>query len=259
MESLTRSATTSANSVRIISIPPVPLAPIAPRLRLCSFGAGSAFHGTSTNAKMMAKEWFLYPGSSLKHFFGRISVTPGLSWILSGVRSNKTLSTNRKKSRIGLLTTNSFNPFSSSLTLTAHQKSPTSFDSPKKGSKPLIKAQLEQRGRELNSWDKLVEIAINAKAKASLQPTSISRKLDQHCLQGNRPAHTITEKAQTQDKLSQSLHSHSLRPKNGETSDKRAQKKKQHLSSMSELENTLVSHRSPVSTRPILPVELAKI
>lgn len=40
-----------------------------------------------------------------------------------------------------------------------------------------MKTQMEQRGQELNSWDKLVEKAIDAKAKASLQPASLLRKL----------------------------------------------------------------------------------
>lgn len=37
------------------------------------------------------------------------------------------------------------------------------------GLRPFIKGQIEQRGRELNSWDKPIEKAIDAKAKAILQ------------------------------------------------------------------------------------------
>ena len=54
--------------------------------------------------------------------------------------------------------------------------------------KPSVKAQMEQRGRELDSWEELVEKAINAEAKASLQPPSILREMDQRCQRGNRPA-----------------------------------------------------------------------
>lgn len=55
----------------------------------------------------------------------------------------------------------------------------------REGLKPLIKAQMGQRGRELDSWDELVEKAIDAEAKASLQPTSIIREMDQRCPGGN--------------------------------------------------------------------------
>lgn len=38
----------------------------------------------------------------------------------------------------------------------------------REGLKPLVKAQMEQRGRELDSWEEIVEKAIDAEAKASL-------------------------------------------------------------------------------------------
>ena len=66
--------------------------------------------------------------------------------------------------------------------------------------------------------------------------------MDQHCLRGNRPAHTtvakpqalatqdprdeLSEKVQAQDKPPRSSHPHSLRSKNGKTSDKEARKEK---------------------------------
>lgn len=34
----------------------------------------------------------------------------------------------------------------------------------------MVKAQMEQRGRELDCWEELVEKAIDAEAKASLNP-----------------------------------------------------------------------------------------
>ena len=52
--------------------------------------------------------------------------------------------------------------------LTELQKSPTSFFW--EGLMPSVKAQMEQRGRELDNWDPLVEIVID-----SLQPPSILR------------------------------------------------------------------------------------
>lgn len=47
------------------------------------------------------------------------------------------------------------------------------------GLKPSVKVQMEQRGRELDSWDELVEKAIDAEAKAGLQSPSILRETDQ--------------------------------------------------------------------------------
>lgn len=55
---------------------------------------------------------------------------------------------------------------------------------------------MEQRGRELDSWDELVEKAIDVKAKASLQPSSMLRELDHRCPRGNRPTHTTVAKSQ---------------------------------------------------------------
>lgn len=55
---------------------------------------------------------------------------------------------------------------------------------------------MEQRGREHDSWDELVEKTIDAEAKASLQPPSMLRELDHRCPRGNRPAHTTVAKSQ---------------------------------------------------------------
>ena len=55
----------------------------------------------------------------------------------------------------------------------------------RKGLRPLIKAQMEQRGQEHDSWKELVKKTIDAKAKASLQPPLILREMDQYCLCGN--------------------------------------------------------------------------
>ena len=64
------------------------------------------------------------------------------------------------------------------------------------GLKPSIKAQMEQRGRENDSWKELVEKAIDAEAKANLQPPSFLREMDERCSQGNRPAHATMAKSQ---------------------------------------------------------------
>ena len=55
---------------------------------------------------------------------------------------------------------------------------------------------MEQWGREHNSWEELVKKAINAEAKASLQPKSILCEIDQCYLRGNRLAHSTVAKLQ---------------------------------------------------------------
>lgn len=55
---------------------------------------------------------------------------------------------------------------------------------------------MEQHGRELDSWDELVEKAIDVEAKASLQPPSMLRELDHRCPRRNRPTHTTVAKSQ---------------------------------------------------------------
>ena len=47
---------------------------------------------------------------------------------------------------------------------------------------------MEQRGRELDSFEEIVEKAVDAEAKAALRPRSYARDTDQHCLRGSRPS-----------------------------------------------------------------------
>ena len=53
---------------------------------------------------------------------------------------------------------------------------------------PSIKVEMEQRGRELDNFEKLVQTVVNAEAKAALQPCSYTCKIDQHCLRSSRPS-----------------------------------------------------------------------
>lgn len=48
--------------------------------------------------------------------------------------------------------------------------------------KPLIKAEIDQRGRELESFEELVDRAVKAKAKAALQLGSYACETDYRCL-----------------------------------------------------------------------------
>ena len=47
---------------------------------------------------------------------------------------------------------------------------------------------MEQRGQELNSFKKIVEKAVNAKAKAAFRPRSYACDTDQHCLWSSWPS-----------------------------------------------------------------------
>ena len=46
---------------------------------------------------------------------------------------------------------------------------------------------MDVRDRELDSWDKVVDKIVNAKAKASLQAPSGTKEIDTQCPQGQRP------------------------------------------------------------------------
>ena len=106
----------------------------------------------------------------------------------------------------------------------------------REGLRPSIRAQLDARGRELDSWEEAIEKAIDAEAKASLQPPSILREMDQRCPRGNRLAYTVAKfQASTrdprgessassawypQDESPRSSHPHFSRSESGKTSEK---------------------------------------
>ena len=104
------------------------------------------------------------------------------------------------------------------------------------GLKPSIAAQMEQRGRENDTWEELVEKAIEAEAKVSLLPSPFVRDMDQRCPRGNR--FTTMSKSQAsstwdlwdEPSLEKALASnkppHSSRSENGNTSNKKTWKEK---------------------------------
>ena len=61
----------------------------------------------------------------------------------------------------------------------------------------LVRVEIEQRSRELNSFKELIKKAINAEIKAAFWPRSYACQSDQHCFQGNQPS---AAKASTQSK-----------------------------------------------------------
>ena len=58
----------------------------------------------------------------------------------------------------------------------------------REGLRPSIRAQLDARGRDLDSWEEAVKKAVNAEAKAMLQSSASTRDMDLRCPRGNRPA-----------------------------------------------------------------------
>ena len=56
------------------------------------------------------------------------------------------------------------------------------------GLRPSVRAYLDTRGRDLDSWKEAVEKAVNAEVKAMLQSFSNTREMDSRCPWGNRPA-----------------------------------------------------------------------
>ena len=58
----------------------------------------------------------------------------------------------------------------------------------REGLKPSVRAQLDTRGRNQDSWEEAVEKAVNAEAKALLQSSASICDMDSRCPRGNRPA-----------------------------------------------------------------------
>ena len=65
----------------------------------------------------------------------------------------------------------------------------------REGLKPSIRAEMEQRGRELDSFEDTVQKAVDAEAKAALRPRSAACETDQHCPRGTRPANSTAAKS----------------------------------------------------------------
>lgn len=58
------------------------------------------------------------------------------------------------------------------------------------GLKPSIKAKIDQYSCELDSFKKLIEKAVKAKAKATIQPGSYTCETNHRCFRGSCPAYT---------------------------------------------------------------------
>ena len=55
----------------------------------------------------------------------------------------------------------------------------------REGLRSSIWAQLDARGRDLDSWEKVVKKIVNVEAKTMLQSSSSTRDMDSRCLRGN--------------------------------------------------------------------------
>ena len=71
--------------------------------------------------------------------------------------------------------------------------------------KPSARAQMDTRGRDLNSWEEAVEKAVNAEAKAMLQSSANTRNMDSRCPRGNRPARKEEKDSSGKNKSTDSL------------------------------------------------------
>ncbi len=51
-----------------------------------------------------------------------------------------------------------------------------------------IQAQLDNHGRDLDTWNKMIEKAINAEAKTNFQPSSGTKEIDFRCPRSYKPS-----------------------------------------------------------------------
>lgn len=69
----------------------------------------------------------------------------------------------------------------------------------REGLRPSIQAQMDSRHRELDSWDEVLDKAIEAESKAALQSATSIREMDARCWKGRRPDKE-TSKPQKEEK-----------------------------------------------------------
>ena len=64
--------------------------------------------------------------------------------------------------------------------------------------KSSIKVEIEQQDWEFTNFEKMVQRAVNAEAKASLRSSIMIKELDVRCPRGHHPSHNTSFKVQTQ-------------------------------------------------------------
>lgn len=55
----------------------------------------------------------------------------------------------------------------------------------RKGQKPSVSAEIKERGRDLDSYEEIIEKAVDVQAKVVLRPCFSIRKTNQYCLRGS--------------------------------------------------------------------------
>ena len=81
-----------------------------------------------------------------------------------------------------------------------------------KGLKPSIKVKMEQQNRESVNFEKIVQKAVNAEAKAGLRSTILVRDSNIYCSQSHCPFNNIVSKIQTKETIAKDF-SRSEKPK----------------------------------------------
>ena len=72
-----------------------------------------------------------------------------------------------------------------------------------KGLQPSVRIEINQRGHKLDSFRKIIEKAVNAKAMAKLRPSFKTREMDQNCPQDNRPVYPTVTRSPYQARLTE--------------------------------------------------------
>ena len=89
------------------------------------------------------------------------------------------------------------------------------------GLKPSIKVEIKQQNRALTSFGKMVQRAVNVKAKASLKSSIMVRDADFHCLRGYCPSQNTSAKVQTQDSTVKESKPKESRPKDSKPANEK--------------------------------------
>ena len=100
------------------------------------------------------------------------------------------------------------------------------------GMRPSIRAETNERGQDLDIWEEAIEKIIDAEAKATRQPQSFMREMDNRCPRGHRPVKSdeSTKESKDSDKNSSRPQKQKAqapqRSDNAETSEKARKEKK---------------------------------
>ena len=69
----------------------------------------------------------------------------------------------------------------------------------------FVKVEMNQRGRELDSFKKIIERAVDTETTAQLRPSSNTREMDQNCPQDNYPVQPTIARSPHQTRPTEDL------------------------------------------------------